>query len=153
MPGFAIFLTLAFAAPSAVAPRTATVGELMDSVIKLTNAERSRIGSPALVENERLVLIAQEMAEDLAKRGSLSHTDTKGRDLAKRIDDGGYAWSAIGENIAYGFSTPEAVVQGWIKSPGHYKNLSNSGFTEIGVGVTIDSKGRVYWAQVFGHPR
>lgn len=151
MPAFVLTSLIAL---SAISPASSslTVGEMMASVIKLTNQERARIGSGPVVENDRLVLIAQEMAEDLAKRGKLSHVDSKGRQLDKRFDDGGYKWSTIGENVAYGYSTPDAVVNGWIKSPGHYQNLSNKDFTEIGVGVTQDAKGRVFWVQVFGRP-
>ncbi len=149
----ALFLTSLIAlSASANAPAALTIGEMMASVIKLTNQERARIGSSALVENDRLVIVAQDMAEDLAKSGKLSHVDSKGRHLEKRFNDGGYKWTTIGENVAYGYSTPDAVVNGWIKSPGHYQNLSDKNFTEIGVGVTQDAKGRVFWVQVFGRP-
>lgn len=137
----------------AIEPAGPTIGELMTSVIEHTNKERVRVGVARLVENDRLVMIAQEMAEDLAKSGRLSHTDSRGRGLSKRVDAGGYTWAMIGENVAYGYESPQAVVQGWIKSPGHYENLVNGQFTEIGIGVTTDNKGRIFWAQVFGRPR
>lgn len=150
MPGFVLSSLIALAASHS--GNAITIGDMMASVIKLTNAERVKVGARAVTENERLVLIAQEMAEDLAKCGKLSHIDSRGRELGKRVDDGGYKWSTIGENVAYGYSSPEAVVNGWVKSPGHYQNLSNADYTEIGVGITQDAKGRVFWVQVFARP-
>lgn len=145
-------IVFGLSAPAAE-PSAPTLGELMSSVIRSTNQERTRVGLAGLVENDRLVLIAQAMAEDLAKGNRLSHTDSKGRGLAARVDAGSYPWASIGENVAYGYSTPEAVVQGWIKSPGHYQNLVNRDFSEIGVGVAVAGNGKVYWAQVFGRQR
>jgi uncharacterized protein YkwD len=148
-----LITSLVFSLSTPVAePRALTLGELMTSVIDHTNKERSRVGVPRLVENDRLVMIAQEMAQDLAKTGRLSHTDSKGRGLSVRVDAGGYHWSTIGENVAYGYPSPQEVVQGWIKSPGHYQNLVSNQFTEIGIGVAADAKGRIFWAQVFGKP-
>jgi len=144
-------LVFSFGTPTSE-PVAPTIGDLMTSVIEHTNRERSRVGASRLTENDRLVLIAQEMAEDLAKSGRLSHTDSRGRSLTQRIDAGGYSWSTIGENVAYGYESPEAVVKGWIKSPGHYQNLVSPQFTEVGIGVAADNKGRIYWAQVFGKP-
>lgn len=152
MSGVLLSSLLAVALPTAD-PKTATVGELMASVIKATNQERTRVGVGTLTENDRLVLVAQAMAEDLAKHKRLSHTDSRGKALTDRVNEFEYAWSAIGENVAYGYTTPEAVVQGWIKSPGHYENLIGKDFTQIGVGVSVAANGRVYWAQVFGRPR
>jgi hypothetical protein len=54
-----------------------------------------------------------------------------------------------GENIAYGYSTPEAVMQGWLNSPGHRANIENGSYRSIGVGAAVGSNGRVYWAQAF----
>lgn len=62
----------------------------------------------------------------------------------------------MGENIAAGYSTPEAVVEGWKNSSGHRANLLNPNFTELGVGYyyLANDTGSVnynrYWTQVFG---
>ena len=57
-------------------------------------------------------------------------------------------WSYIGENIAMGYPTPEAVMNGWMNSDGHRKNILNGDFTKIGIGV-CSSGGAMYWVQLF----
>src|SRR5919109_1185606 len=59
-------------------------------------------------------------------------------------------WSAIGENIAAGYPTPEAVVAGWMSSPGHRANILSPNFTEIGIGLAQGGKYGSYWTQDFG---
>jgi uncharacterized protein YkwD len=60
-------------------------------------------------------------------------------------------WSALGENIAGGYPTADAVVAGWMASPGHRANILSPRFTEMGVGrVTAAGTYGTYWAQEFG---
>lgn len=54
-----------------------------------------------------------------------------------------------GENIAYGYATADAVMQGWLNSPGHRANIERSTYRAIGVGAATGSNSRIYWAQVF----
>ena len=54
----------------------------------------------------------------------------------------------VGENIAYGQSSPEAVMNAWMNSSGHRANILNADFDKIGVGV-VRSGGRLYWVQLF----
>jgi uncharacterized protein YkwD len=58
----------------------------------------------------------------------------------------GITYHTAGENIAYGYPTPESVVNGWMNSEGHRKNILNSSFTEIGVGYVSNGN---YWTQMF----
>jgi uncharacterized protein YkwD len=72
-----------------------------------------------------------------------------------RLDAVGYDnWSTAftwGENIAYGYTSAASVVDGWMNSPGHRANILNASFTETGVGVAVDSAGRLFFTQMFGH--
>jgi uncharacterized protein YkwD len=73
------------------------------------------------------------------------------------LDGSCVLWHALGENIAAGvpLATPDAVVAGWLASPGHCVNILSPDFTEIGVGLaTVDgSPYGVYWTQDFaGRP-
>ena len=58
----------------------------------------------------------------------------------------GISYRSAGENIAMGYKTPEAVVDGWMNSSGHRANILNSSFTKIGVGYVKDGH---YWTQIF----
>ena len=56
--------------------------------------------------------------------------------------------SAAAENVAYGKLTAQQVVDGWLKSPGHKKNIEGS-YTLSGIGVAKDSKGVIFFTQIF----
>ncbi len=64
----------------------------------------------------------------------------------------GYNWRAAGENIAAGYTTVRATVDGWLKSPGHCKNIMSANFTEVGVGYgyNANSTYKHYWVTDFG---
>jgi len=65
------------------------------------------------------------------------------------VNDTGYQWARVGENLAQGSNTPEEVVQRWMDSEGHRANILQADFTEIGLAVT---DGGPLWAQVFARP-
>ncbi len=60
----------------------------------------------------------------------------------------GIDYRTAGENIAMGQTTPEQVMNGWMNSDGHRKNILSSNFTHIGVGY-VESNGQTYWTQMF----
>jgi hypothetical protein len=75
--------------------------------------------------------------------------------MVDRLERAGYTgWTAIAENIAAGYPTPEAVVQGWMSSPGHRANLLSPRYTEIGIGLVKSSdRFGTFWTQNFGSRR
>ena len=76
-----------------------------------------------------------------------------GEDMTERIETAGYQpWSALGENIAAGYSTAVDVVDGWMNSDGHCKNIMNANFDELGVGYYYDNSSsyKHWWTQDFG---
>ncbi|MEL6327522.1 MAG: CAP domain-containing protein, partial [Cyanobacteria bacterium J06626_23] len=96
---------------------------------------------------------AQAHAEDMARRGELSHTGGDGSSMGDRIAATGYRYRAAGENVACGSARASATLQQWMGSPGHRQNILNPDFTEIGFGQA-DGQGNCspYWVQVFGTP-
>ena len=89
----------------------------------------------------------------MAENNYFSHTGLDGSSAGTRITRAGYTWRSYGENIAYGYSTAERVMEGWMNSSGHRANILKNNFTDIGVGYASDSRGRIYAVQVFGTPR
>ena len=103
----------------------------------------------------RLARAAGGHSRDMAKRNFFSHTGSDGSQAGTRIRREGYRYRTAGENIAAGYRTPRAAVNGLLRSPGHCRNLMSSQYTEIGVGrVARDgSSYRFYWTQNFGRLR
>jgi uncharacterized protein YkwD len=137
------------AAPS-TPKATATASGVTARIVQLVNSERAKVGCPALTLNSALTKAAQAHSADMAVHQNMSHTGSDGSSPGDRITGAGYAWSAYGENVAYGYATPEDVMAGWMASPGHRANILNCSFKEIGVGYAQQGN---YWTQDFGTPR
>ncbi|MEV6951270.1 CAP domain-containing protein [Streptomyces sp. NPDC051183] len=120
------------------------------AVLSLVNQERAAAGCPAVTINATLSKAAQAHSEDMAAHSNMSHTGSDGSDPGQRITRAGYAWSTYGENVAYGYSTPEKVMEGWMNSPGHRQNILNCSFKEMGIGLAQPNN---YWTQAFGASR
>ncbi|TMU86878.1 sporulation protein [Bacillus sp. BHET2] len=115
-------------------------------VVELTNQERAKQGLPALKVDAELSKVAREKSKDMQANNYFSHTSpTYGSpfDMMKQF---GIEYSSAGENIAMGQQTPEEVVQAWMDSEGHRKNILSSNYTHIGVGYVENGN---YWTQQF----
>lgn len=119
-------------------------------VVALVNQERAKAGCSALTVNAKLTTAALNHSKDMAAHSNMSHTGSDGSDPGARITRAGYSWMTYGENVAYGYSTPEQVMNGWMNSPGHRENILNCAFKEIGVGLAEPNS---YWTQDFGAAR
>jgi uncharacterized protein YkwD len=91
----------------------------------------------------------------MASQNFFSHTGSDGLDVSRRVTATGYTWFGIGENIAVGQSSVDEVMQGWLKSPGHCRNIMNDQYREFGVSRVDanDSDYPRYWTQVFATQR
>ncbi len=114
------------------------------AILRLTNAERAKAGLKPLQLGPLLTGCAQDWADHMAATGVMEHGD-----VGPRIKACGVNWRSYGENIAEGYKTPEAVMTGWMNSPGHKANILTPGFEYLGVGLTTDSHGRSWWVQDF----
>ena len=109
----------------------------------------------AISWNNALAQAADSHSQDMARVNFFSHTSSDGSGLADRVKAAGYTYSLVGENIAGGQNSTQSVVDGWIASPGHCKNLMTASFTEIGAACAFsdDTDHKRYWTLVMGNPR
>ncbi|MGQ4879963.1 CAP domain-containing protein [Billgrantia sp. LNSP4103-1] len=103
----------------------------------------------------RLAEAARAHSRAMAEEEFFGHTGTDDEGVAARVNEAGYAWMAVGENIAAGQSEVEDVMQGWLESPGHCANIMSEDFTEMGAASveTEESRYSPFWTQVFAQPR
>ena len=87
--------------------------------------------------SDNLAMAAYLHSEDMALNNFFSHTGSDGSSAGQRISRQGYPWRTYGENIAVGYPTVSSVLQGWLGSEGHCRNLMDPDFTEIGAGYAI----------------
>ncbi len=118
-------------------------------VLKLVNAERVKGGLQELTMSPALTAPANKRAQEI--KTQFSHTRPNGTQWSTVLDEYGVSVRTAGENLAYGYNTPEAVVEGWMNSPGHRANIMNGNFNQIGIGVYTDSNGTVYCTQLFSN--
>ncbi len=117
-----------------------------DEVIRLVNQEREKAGVGALSLNKAAEAAANIRARELVEK--FSHTRPDGSSCFSALDEQGVVYRMAGENIAAGYASPQAVMNGWMNSPGHRSNILNEGFTAIGVGY-YQKDGYNYWVQLF----
>ena len=118
-----------------------------NQVVKLVNEERAKAGLSPLTVNSKAANAAQTRAREIEK--SFSHTRPDGSSFNTALTEAGVSFRGAGENIAYGQTTPQQVMEGWMNSSGHRANILNANYTSIGVGHYKNGAGVDYWAQLF----
>lgn len=98
-----------------------------------------------LTWNDQLEKAAIKHANDMFNSDILNHTGSDGSSLSERVENEGYRWTLIGENISWGYESVSDAVNGWKGSPGHCKNMMNGSFREMGAA----GKG-TYWVLDLG---
>ncbi len=125
--------------------------DLVEPVVAAHNAERDRRGFPPLAVSPELVAAAEAHARDMADRRKMAHKGGDGSSPFDRMKRQGYAFRAAAENVASGFDDVGSVMAGWMRSPGHRRNILGP-YHEIGVGRAIAGDGAAYWCVTFGTP-
>ena len=123
-----------------------TISSYEREVIRLVNEARASYGLKPLTENWELSRVARYKSQDMRDRHYFSHTSPTYGSPFEMIKAFGLSYRTAGENIAYGYRTPKAVVDGWMNSSGHRANILNASFTQIGVGYVPNGN---YWTQMF----
>lgn len=129
--------------------RDAVRRKVEDRVVALVNLERRRRGLCLLEIDERLRRSARWHSADMATRSFFAHQHPRGPSPSERMFAAGVKDPA-GENIAVGHETPAHVMNHWMRSIPHRRNILNEQFRTIGVGMHTDHAGP-FWTQNFGY--
>jgi uncharacterized protein YkwD len=134
------FTTLRTEQRGTIKPRT---DKWETKVLKLTNARRKSHGVRPLKAARCPDHFAETWTRHMARTGDFSHQSL---DPFFRRCDGIHT---AGENIAYGYETPRALVSAWMHSEGHRANILNKHFHRIGVAGVRSASGTTYATQDF----
>jgi uncharacterized protein YkwD len=120
---------------------------------ELTNQERKKHDLPPLKVSPLLTKVARAHAENMARQEKLEHI-LDGKTPFQRLKAANYLYKHAGENVAFRLNVelPE-IIENWMKSPLHRKNVLGKDYTEIGIGAAIARDGTIYYTQVFGTPK
>ena len=129
-----------------------------DQMLQSLNSMRAQKSLKPLEMCKPLTRAAQKYARTMAQQDFLSHTGKDGSSFGERIQSAGYDWtnsrsgSSVAENIAAGQNSVVEVMKGWKNSTSHYKNMTNTKFTHVGFGMSVNQKSKYkkYWVQNFG---
>ena len=115
-------------------------------VVRLVNEIRQENGLKPLTADWELSRVARYKSQDMKDKGYFAHNSPTYGTPFQMIKAFGLSFRTAGENIARGYATPQAVVNGWMNSSGHRANILNSAYTRIGVGYVAQGN---YWTQMF----
>lgn len=122
-----------------------------EDVIAAINAFRVRKGLQTLSPNTALEKVAQYKADDMLARHYFGHLDPDGNYTWPKITSEGYSFSIAAENLAEDWYDTDSLVNAWINSPEHRKNILNPALRDTGVGIAFNAA-HVYIVQEFGTP-
>lgn len=123
----------------------------INEVLRIINGYRAAEGIAPLTLSEDLTVMSCVRAEEIAWSGNHGHTRPGYKSFKTIFREAGYEEGLAGENIGWGYSSPEAVCEAWKNSKTHYENIMNPEFTQIGIGVAADPDpdGKLCWTQHF----
>lgn len=116
--------------------------------VALANRERVAAGLTPLTADGGLADAARSHSMDQATMQSTTHTGSDSSSPEDRVARSGFDATSLAENVAAGYGTPAAVIEGWMGSAPHRANLLNPAFTAIGVASAQAGDGTLYWTMV-----
>jgi uncharacterized protein YkwD len=151
----------AFLATAAIAAPGPDLDAVEALIVRHTNELRVANGVAKVEPDAALGRAARSFADYMARTDRYGHT-ADGSEPSERARARGYDYCHIAENIAYSYSSKpfatgelaREAVDGWMRSPGHRRNLLQPFVTDLGVAVSHSARsGRYYAVQMFGRPR
>lgn len=127
-------------------PDTGSASSFAQQVLTLVNRERAANGLSVLRLDDTLSRYAAVKSQDMHDNGYFSHTSPTYGSPFDMMNFFGITYNYAGENIAMGYSSPDAVMTAWMNSAGHRANILSANFTTLGVGYVADGG---YWTQWF----
>lgn len=121
-----------------------------NEVLRLINQQRVSRSLKPLAATDAMSSMAAVRAKEAS--ALFSHTRPNGSTPASLFAQYGVAYSTAGENLAYGYTAPDALVSAWMLSPEHRSNILNANFQYTGIGAYQSDDGKIYCAQLFYHP-
>ncbi len=103
-------------------------------LINLTNQERNRYQLAPLAVNYQLTKAAEAKAEAILQADNFSHQPDGQKKFSAWVPED-YHYLRVGENLAMGFASPEAVIKAWMLSDKHRANILDPKYREIGLTV------------------
>jgi len=123
------------------------------TILDLLNAERAKVGAPALGWGYRLAAAGRLHSKDMLTNQYFSHVSRDGRRLIDRLRQGNVTgWTRAGENLA-GTNSAERAFELWMESDSHRRNMLDPKYTNVGVGYAQDGSFKMFTMDLVAYPR
>jgi uncharacterized protein YkwD len=120
-------------------PSAANAKQVRGATLCLLNRQRRVRGLAPLRSNSRLQVAATRYSRQMVRQRFFDHTAPDGTTFDQRVRAAGYvSFQTLAENIAWGsglHATPARIVNGWMHSSGHRRNILDGALREIGIGI------------------
>ena len=123
------------AVPSSIFASPEASSALMSQLIAQTNVFRQAASVSVLNTDARLAKSAFAKAGDMAAYNYFAHKSPDGSGPERFISDAGYPYIVAGENLAMGYADAREIMDAWVASPTHRRNLVDVNFEDVGFGV------------------
>jgi len=145
-----------------ITPSADNLVQVNAAILCLVNGERADKSLPPLTANAQLEKAATGMGARMVSEQFFSHETPDGKNVVDRVEPTGYIPNSgdwvVGENLAWGsgaLATPQAIVNGWMNSPGHRANILAPDYKDIGLSAALGSpttsqSGGCVYVNVFG---
>lgn len=116
-----------------------------DETLALVNSYRISIGLNALEKNNYISLKSEEHNNYMITNNLVSHDnfDIRYKNIVETLGA-----IKVGENIAYNYGTPKAVMDAWLKSPSH-KECIEGDYSHFGISIRVSPEGKIYCTNIF----
>ncbi|RXP55793.1 CAP domain-containing protein [Lutibacter sp. HS1-25] len=115
-------------------------------ILDLVNDYRVSKGLGALDKMNIISDVAETHTNYMAKTGKVCHDNFSERH--QKLVSNANA-KIVGENVGYGFTTAEGVVNAWLKSDSHRELIEKPAYTHFGISTEKNIEGRNYFTQIF----
>ena len=118
---------------------------MADEILVLVNDHRTNLGLDAIKSDQQYAsAYAVDHTMYMIDVDNINHDNFIERSQA--LKDRGA--KQVAENVAFGYSSAEKVVNAWLNSPGHRRVIEGD-YTHSGFGVLKNSEGRYFYTQLF----
>ena len=106
----------------------------VEGLLEAVNEARTLRGLDPVVLDDRLMAVARAKSKDSAVHNILDHTDSQARGMVQRVQEAGYVYRRLYENLAAGVRNPEDVTRLWLESPDHRDAITDAEVVHAGIG-------------------
>ncbi|WP_299520812.1 CAP domain-containing protein [Winogradskyella sp.] len=126
-------------------PEAPQAKQIEIEIMELINAHRISKGLSVLNDHNTVKAVAFTHTDYMIEVDNVSHDNFFQRKESLQINANA---NVVSENVAYGFSSAESVVNAWLNSPSHKDNIEGD-FTDFDISAEKNSEGRWFFTNIF----